>query len=162
LLSARGWAKLAPFRKEARMLVTEILKTKGDMVFSISPAESLTAAAASLHRHGVGALLVREGEEGEVLGIISERDIVWGLAKGGEGSLSRTVGECMTREVISASPSETVDGLLARMTDKRVRHLPVLKDGRLCGIVSIGDLVKSKIDEIEAEAAHLKQYIATG
>lgn len=144
------------------MLVTEILKQKGDLVFTVAPSELLTAAAAQLHRHGVGALLVREGDEGPILGILSERDIVWGIARGGEGSLGRTVADCMTREVIEASPSETVDSLMARMTDKRVRHLPVVKDGRLCGIVSIGDLVKHKIGEVEAEAANLKQYIATG
>ncbi|HEX8232762.1 MAG TPA: CBS domain-containing protein [Caulobacteraceae bacterium] len=144
------------------MLVTEILKQKGDLVFTVAPSESLSAAAALLHRHGVGALLVREGGDGEIRGILSERDIVWGLAKGGEGALNKTVADCMTREVIVASPSETVDSLMARMTDKRVRHLPVVKDGRLCGIVSIGDLVKHKIGEVEAEAANLKQYIATG
>jgi len=144
------------------MLVTEILKQKGDLVFTVSPSESLTSAAAQLHRHGVGALLVREGEDGPILGILSERDIVWGIARGGESALQRTVGDCMTRELIEASPSETVDSLMARMTDKRVRHLPVVKDGELCGIVSIGDLVKHKIGEVEAEAANLKQYIATG
>lgn len=144
------------------MLVTEILKAKGDLVFTVSPSQTLAEAAGLLQRHGVGALLVREAEDGPVAGILSERDIVWGLAKGGEDALKKTVGDCMSRDLVLASPSETVDSLLAKMTDRRVRHLPVIKDGKLCGIVSIGDLVKHKIGEVEAEAANLKQYISTG
>jgi CBS domain-containing protein len=98
-----------------------------------------------------------------VAGILSERDVVRAVSDGGEqGALSRLVSEFMTKEVVFADPGESVDALLSRMTDRRIRHLPVCKDGRLLGIVSIGDLVKSKIAEAEAEAQHLKDYIAAG
>ena len=96
-------------------------------------------------------------------GIFSERDVVRVLAEAGEGALNRPVSSAMTAEVVFAKPTETVDELLARMTDRRVRHLPVVnRDGELCGLVSIGDLVKHKISEIEAEAQTLKNYITAG
>ena len=143
------------------MLVSQIIKQKGGEVFSISPDRSLADAARELNDRRVGALVVLEGDR--VAGIVSERDVVRVLAGGGEGALSQPISSAMTAEVISASPQETVDELLARMTDRRVRHLPVLaRDGALCGLVSIGDLVKHKISEIEAEAQTLKNYIVAG
>lgn len=143
------------------MLVSQILKDKGDMVFTAAPHETMSAVAAQLHARRVGAVVV-VGEAGEVVGIISERDIVRALAKDGAAALDQTIDCCMTRDVIFATPAETVDSLLSRMTDRRIRHLPVVKEGRLAGIISIGDLVKWKISEIEAEADGLKQYIAAG
>ena len=143
------------------MLVSQILKDKGDLVFTASPTETVAGAAALLHSRKAGALIL-VNEESEVVGILSERDIVRVVAEQGERALSRPVSSCMTSDVIFASPQETVDSLLGRMTDRRIRHLPVLKDGRLVGIISIGDLVKSKIDEVEAEAQTLKSYIAAG
>jgi CBS domain-containing protein len=98
-------------------------------------------------------------ENDTVAGIVSERDIVRGVAELGAGALSQPVANFMTREVQFASPGETVDALLSRMTDRRIRHLPVVEGTRLLGIVSIGDLVKSKISEVEAEADNLKAYI---
>lgn len=143
------------------MLVSQIIKQKGGEVFSVSPELTLKDAARELTERRVGALVVLDGAR--VAGIFSERDVVRELAAGGEGALSRTVSSAMTHEVISASPQETVDALLGRMTDRRVRHLPVLgRDGELCGLVSIGDLVKHKISEVEAEAQTLKDYIVAG
>lgn len=143
------------------MLVSQILKDKGDLVFTATPQESVSAVAAQLHARRVGAVVV-VNDAGEVAGIVSERDIVRVLAKRGAECLDSAVEGCMTRDVIFATPGETVDSLLSRMTDRRIRHLPVVKDGRLVGIVSIGDLVKFKISEVEAEADGLKQYIAAG
>lgn len=142
------------------MLVTEILKGKGDLVFTVSPAESIQSAAEQLLERRVGAVVVLDGEA--VAGILSERDVVQVVAREGPSALQNPVSCCMTREVHTAAPNESVDALLARMTDRRVRHLPVVRDGRLCGIVSIGDLVKSKIEEVEAESRGLRQYIAAG
>lgn len=143
------------------MLVSQILKEKGDLVFTASPAETVAAAAALLHARRVGAMVVVEGED-VVVGILSERDIVRVLAELGAAALNQPISACMTREVLFAQPTETVESLMGRMTDRRVRHLPVVKDGRLVGIVSIGDLVKHKIAETEAEAEGLKAYIAAG
>lgn len=142
------------------MLVSQILKRKGDLVFTTEPAETIATAASLLNTRGVGALVVLDA--GHVVGIISERDIVRVVAERGGEALQAPVSSCMTRDVHFAEPGETVDSLLGRMTDRRVRHLPVCQKDRLIGLVSIGDLVKSKIMEIEAEAEGLKSYIATG
>ena len=141
------------------MLVSQILKQKGDVVFTASPGETVAAAAALLHARKVGAMVVVD-EGQDIVGIVSERDIIRVLAEQGAEALKLTVGDCMTRDVIFADPQETVDLLLNRMTDRRIRHLPVCRDGRLAGIVSIGDLVKSKIAETVAEAEGLKAYIS--
>jgi CBS domain-containing protein len=142
------------------MLVSQILKTKGDLVFTAAPGETMAAVAALLHSRRVGALVVLDAEA--VVGIVSERDIVRMVAEIGGAALNRPVSECMTKDVLFAAPGETVDALLERMTDRRVRHLPVCEGDRLVGIISIGDLVKSKISEVEAEASGLKAYIAAG
>jgi CBS domain-containing protein len=140
------------------MLISEVLKDKGDLVFTASPAETVGAVAAMLFARRVGAMVVAEADR-KVMGIVAERDIVRVVAEEGGEGLSRPVSGCMTRDVVFAEPSETVDALLARMTDRRFRHLPVCLDGRLVGIVSIGDLVKSKIAETVAEAEGLRAYI---
>lgn len=141
------------------MFVSQVLKEKGDLVFTVGPDESVAGAAAVLHERQVGAAVVL-GPGGSVAGILSERDLVRVVAQKGAAGLEQPVSGCMTRNVIFAGPEETVDSLLARMTDRRVRHLPVLEDGRLIGLVSIGDLVKRKIAETEAERESLKAYIA--
>lgn len=141
------------------MLVSQVLKEKGDLVFTISPDESVADAAALLYERQVGAAVVL-GDGGKVAGMLSERDLVRVVALEGAEGLGRPVSSCMTRQVIFAAPDETVESLLARMTDRRVRHLPVLQGGRLVGLVSIGDLVKRKIAETEAEREELKAYIA--
>lgn len=142
------------------MLVSQILKTKGDSVFTIEPSTRVGDVAKMLHARGVGALVVLEAER--VVGIVSERDIVRALAEHGAPCMQRPVSDFMTANVLFADPGETVDTLLERMSDRRIRHLPVCRMGRLVGLVSIGDLVKSKISEVEAEADGLKAYIAAG
>lgn len=143
------------------MLVSQILKAKGDIVFTIGPDESVQAAAALLLARGVGALIVMEPGD-QVVGIVSERDIVRAIAQEGAVALDRPVSSCMTRDVVFAEPTEAVDALMSRMTDRRFRHLPVCRDRALVGIVSIGDLVKAKIADTEAEAQELKAYITQG
>jgi CBS domain-containing protein len=143
------------------MQVAQILKTKGDMVFTVRPQETVAAAAALLHSRRVGALVVLNDAD-HVAGIISERDIVAICARIGGAALDRPVTACMTEKVEFAAPSDTIEALLSKMTDRRIRHLPVCEGGRLLGIVSIGDLVKWKIAEAEAEADGLKAYIAAG
>jgi len=141
------------------MLVSGVLKDKGDMVFTASPADTVTAVTAMLHQRRVGAIVMVEGDR-EVAGIVSERDIIRIVAEQGAGALDRPVADCMTRDVIFAQPNETVDSLLERMTDRRIRHLPVCVDHHLVGIISIGDLVKAKIAETVAEAEGLRAYIS--
>ena len=143
------------------MLVSQILKDKGDLVFTASPDETIASAAGLLHSRRVGAMVIVD-KGGSIAGILSERDIVRVVAEQGADGLDKPVSSCMTRDVVFAAPTEQVQSLLERMTDRRVRHLPVVKEGRLIGIVSIGDLVKSKIAEAEAEAEGLKAYITAG
>jgi len=142
------------------MLVSQILKVKGDLVFTVTSGDTVSAVSALLHARKVGALVVVDA--GQVVGIVSERDVVRAVAEKGAAALDRPISSCMTSDVLFARPQETVDALLERMTDRRVRHLPVCEDDRLLGIVSIGDLVKHKISEVEAEASTLKAYIAAG
>jgi CBS domain-containing protein len=142
------------------VLVSQILKQKGDMVFTCAPQETVAAAAALLDARRVGAMVVIDGDS--VVGIVSERDVVRVIAQGGPSALQGAVSDCMTRDVLFARLGETVDLLLERMTDRRIRHLPVVDNGRLAGIVSIGDLVKQKIAETQAEAEGLKAYISAG
>jgi CBS domain-containing protein len=143
------------------MLINQILKAKGDTVFTVSPSDTVAQAAALLDARRVGALVVSD-DKGGVAGIISERDIVRVLARTGASALAGPISACMTADVIFAEPTESVDALLSRMTDRRIRHLPVCFQGKLLGIVSIGDLVKTKIAETEAEARSLKAYITAG
>ena len=142
------------------MLVTEILKTKGDAVFTIAPDASLKTAAEQLTSKGVGALVVCESDR--VVGVFSERDLVRAVAEGGEGALDQPVASQMSGQVVFAQPAEGVEILMSRMTEHRIRHLPVMRDGRLCGVVSIGDVVKCQIAEASHEAESLRSYIAAG
>jgi len=142
------------------MLVAQIIKDKGDQVFTCEPADTLSQAARALHERRVGAMVVCEGDR--VVGILSERDIVRGVAKDGAAALERPVSEYMTADVQFARPAEAIDSLMERMTDRRIRHLPVLSESRLAGIVSIGDVVKCKIAETVQEAEDLKAYIVHG
>jgi CBS domain-containing protein len=141
------------------MNVETILHSKGSAVATIRPDETVGAAIAALVAGNIGALVASEDGE-HVDGIISERDIVHALAHHGNGLLSLTVAEIMTRPVVTCDPTESVGELMAEMTNRRIRHLPVVRDGRLCGIVSIGDVVKNRLDEIEFEARSLRSFIA--
>jgi CBS domain-containing protein len=141
------------------MNVETILRTKGRAVATIRPDETIGAAVDALISRNIGALVVTE-DGGGVDGIISERDIVHALTDRGAGLLSVKVAEVMTRRVITCEPSDTIEKLMAEMTNRRIRHFPVVQDGRLCGIVSIGDVVKNRLDEIEYEARSLRSFIA--
>lgn len=143
------------------MTVAAILQTKGDRVVAVQPGESLATVCAVLTREGIGAAVVREGA-GRVVGVISERDIVRGIAAHGSGILASPVERLMTRDVLYCAPQDSIGNVMQMMTSRRVRHLPVLNGGRLIGIVSIGDVVKWRIAETEQEAEALRQYIATG
>jgi CBS domain-containing protein len=144
--------------QEENMLISEVLKAKGDLVFTAAPTETVGAVAAMLLARKVGALVVVEGER-QVVGIVAERDVVRVVAEHGGEGLAKPISECMTKAVIFAESTETVNALLERMTNSRFRHLPICDAGRLVGIVSIGDLVKCKIAEAVAEAEGLRAYI---
>jgi CBS domain-containing protein len=143
------------------MNVETILRNKGSWVATIRPDATIADAVDMLNREHIGALVVSE-DGGSVDGVLSERDIVIALGDGSEDLLARTVEEVMTRNVITCDPADTVGELMAEMTNRRIRHLPVVKDGRLRGIVSIGDLVKNRLDEVEFEANSLRSFIAGG
>jgi len=143
------------------MNVETILQNKGRAVATIRPDDTVAAAIDALVAGNIGALVA--SDDGETVdGIISERDIVHALGHHGSGLLSLTVAEVMTRPAITCDPSESVGELMAEMTNRRIRHLPVVYNGRLCGIVSIGDVVKNRLDEIEYEAKSLRSFIAGG
>ncbi|MDP3378226.1 MAG: CBS domain-containing protein [Brevundimonas sp.] len=142
------------------MLVTEILKGKGDAVFSVSPDQTLVDACREMQTRRIGAVMVCESDR--VVGVLSERDVVRAVAASGPEALSEAVSRHMTRDVVFAEPTETVTMLMARMTDRRIRHLPVLREKRLIGVISIGDVVKCQIEEATREAESLRTYIAAG
>jgi CBS domain-containing protein len=143
------------------MTVNAILKAKGDDVFVLGPDESVEAAAALLTTRRIGALLVM-GPEGQILGILSERDIVRGIAEQGAAVLARPVRVLMTGEVLRCARGDTVADIMTLMTARRIRHLPVVEEGRLVGVVSIGDVVKIHVAEKELEAESLRRYITAG
>ena len=140
------------------MFVAEILKTKGNAVFSIAPDLAVTQACAELEQKRVGALVVCDGDR--VVGVFSERDVVKALAADGADALDRPVADYMTAKVIYAEPAEEMSVLMTRMTDRRIRHLPVMQADRLVGVISIGDVVKCQIAEHAHEAESLRTYIA--
>ena len=140
------------------MIINDILRHKGEDVFSVGPGEDATAIARSLAQHRIGAALVRD-QGGAVLGIISERDIVRAVAREGALSLSRTARALMTAELVTATLATSVAEGMAMMTEHRCRHLPVMEQGRLAGMVSIGDLVKARIAEAEHEAESLRAFV---
>ena len=139
------------------MLIAENLKEKGADVFRAAPGDTLADTVRQLDDKRIGALVICEGDR--VVGILSERDLVRAVSRDGEQALSRPVSAYMSSDVIFAQPTETVNTLMERMTDRRIRHLPVIQDDRLVGVVSIGDLVKSRIAEATFEAESMKAYI---
>ncbi len=142
------------------MHIAQLLRRKGPDVVTVAPTASVRDALALLARHGIGALVVSTGG-GAVDGIVSERDVVRGLHESGPAVLDGPVSALMTREVHTCPPGASVHDLARTMTDHRVRHVPVTQDGLLLGIVSIGDVVKQRLAEIEAESQALREYIAT-
>ncbi len=141
------------------MLIAHVLREKGAAVHTLTADVTLELAARELDARKVGALVVLD-KAGAILGVLSERDLVREVSRRGAGALEDSVSAVMTRDVHTAGLQETVDEGLGRMTDRRVRHLPVVEGGRLVGIVSIGDLVKHRIAAAEAESAAMQAYIA--
>ena len=129
----------------------------GDII-GIEPAADLAAAVKLLTAHRIGALLIR-GAGGRLAGILSERDIVRALAEHGAGALKLAVGQVMTREVETCGEDETVAGIMERMTAGKFRHMPVMSNGKLVGLISIGDVVKERVEECERESEAMRDYI---
>jgi CBS domain-containing protein len=142
------------------MTVRSILDEKGRDVFTIGPDETLTAAIRLLAEKRIGAVVVLR-PDGGIGGILSERDIVRALAEGGAGALTKPISAFMTSKVQVCREENTVNDVMEVMTRVRSRHLPVEKEGRLVGLVSIGDVVKRRIEDVEREAEDIKAYIAT-
>lgn len=142
------------------MKVENILQSKGVEVFAVSGSISVKDAVDLLGEKNIGAVVVKDGG-GRVAGIFSERDVVRRLKNEGASVLTRPVSDCMTKNPVTCDRETTLDELMSMMTQKRIRHVPVVEAGQLIGIVSIGDVVKRKIDNIEREAAALKEYISS-
>ena len=138
--------------------VKHLLEDKGDQVFSIQPEASVRDAIKSMAEHGIGALLVIADDQ--LVGVVTERDYARKVILQGRGSSVTRVAEIMVSEPVSVRPDDSVDYCMAMCTDRRIRHLPVVADGRVVGLVSIGDLVKSVISQQAEQLRHLEQYIA--
>jgi CBS domain-containing protein len=142
------------------MTVTSILAAKGGDVITIEPTASLAAAATLLAAHKIGAAIIL-GAGGRISGILSERDIVRAVAARGYQALEEPVGQSMTREVLTCGPDDPINSIMERMTEGKFRHMPVLDNGRLAGIISIGDVVKQRLGEMEQESQAMRDYIRT-
>ena len=140
------------------MTVAAMLGAKGREVVTTSAEATIADATDILAKHKIGALVVAEDDR--IVGIVSERDIVRAVANRGAAALKEGLGGIMTRSVVTCRESETVNDVMTRMTRGRFRHLPVVEDGRLVGIISIGDVVKTRIEQVEREADEMRAYIA--
>ncbi len=150
------------------MRIADILRNKGSAVVTVTATTTVTGLLAELAVHNVGAMVVMGQERSDagdgsgVIGIVSERDVVRQLHEHGPDLLCRPVTEIMSGVAVTCCPDDPVDDLAALMTNHRVRHVPVLCDGRLVGIVSIGDVVKNRMEELQAEHQQLRAYITQG
>ena len=142
------------------MNVKTILAGKGSDIVGIEPNADLAAAAQLLSKHKIGAVVIR-GAGGRLAGILSERDIVRALAEHGSDALSLAVAKVMTRNVTTCGEDDTIASLMEKMTAGKFRHVPVLTKGALVGLVSIGDVVKQRVGEVEQESEQLRDYIRT-
>jgi CBS domain-containing protein len=141
------------------MFVSEILKRKGSNVCSVTSEQPIAEALSLMVQHRIGAVLVLD-PTGRIAGILSERDLVRAMNKNGKAVFDKRVGELMTTPVVTCSPKDPVGAIEGMMTAQRFRHVPVVEDGKVIGIVSIGDVVKNRIEEAEAEVDALRRYIA--
>jgi CBS domain-containing protein len=141
------------------MTVAAILRHKGTEVASVPPTALISQVATTLAERGIGAVLVRDAA-GQMMGILSERDIVRCLAREGADCVDMTAAQLMTRVVHTVGPATTTEAAMGMMTTGRVRHLPVVQDGQLVGLVSIGDVVKAQLDEQAQEVDSLRMYVA--
>ncbi|ODT77792.1 MAG: inosine-5-monophosphate dehydrogenase [Pelagibacterium sp. SCN 64-44] len=142
------------------MYVETILQTKGALVHTLSETGTLADAVALLNDRNIGAVVIT-GPGDAIAGILSERDIVRRLGKSAGDTLATPIAACMTRDLVTCERTTKIDEVMERMTRRRIRHMPVLEDGRLIGIISIGDVVKHKIQAVEHEAEALREYIAS-
>ena len=142
------------------MTVAAILAEKGREVVTVAPATTVAEASSLLAERRIGAAVVTD-RSGRILGIVSERDIVAALAEYGADALPRDVGSIMTSKVITCAENDTINEVMTRMTRGRFRHLPVVTNGRMVGVISIGDVVKRRIEDVEREAEEMRLYIAT-
>ena len=142
------------------MIVNRILSIKGRDVATIEPSRSLSEAAGVLAERRIGALLIVDGHR-PVVGIISERDIVRAVARHGASALDEPVSGFMTEKVVTCTGETSINDIMELMTQQKFRHIPVVEGGRLSGIISIGDVVKLRLEEVEAETQAIKEYIAT-
>jgi CBS domain-containing protein len=140
------------------MRISDILRNKGNSVQTVRPDATVRQLLAALAEHNIGALVVSEDGE-TIVGIVSERDVVRQMHQRGAGLLEAPVASIMTADVRTCAPDTHVESLRSTMTDHRIRHVPVVQDNRLIGLVSIGDVVKSTISELETEREHLVGYI---
>jgi CBS domain-containing protein len=143
------------------MNISQILKAKGRAVATARPDATLLEIVAKLAQKKIGAIVI-VGDKGEVAGIISERDVIRRMGERGEQALNEPVSQSMTASVISCQETSTLDELMELMTQGRFRHVPVIEDGALVGIVSIGDIVKHHIAEVEMEVTAMRGYFVTG
>jgi CBS domain-containing protein len=143
------------------MIVSQILKSKGSQVHTVSKKTSIIEVACLLASKRIGATVIID-QNRSVEGIISERDIVRGLSKYGAKVLDMPVEDLMTKNVITRGVESQIDDLRREMTNSRIRHLPILDNGKLVGLISIGDVVKNRVEELQAEGDMLRKYIATG
>ena len=143
------------------MLVKQIFKQKDSRIITVRPGETVATATEVLKRENIGAVMVT-GPDGELVGILSERDIVRAIPKHGPDLFALTVEQLMTRNVVTCRSEDRVHDLMKTMTAGRFRHLPVVDGEALTGIISIGDVVKSRLEELEAETSQLRDYIASG
>jgi CBS domain-containing protein len=139
------------------MKISDILRHKGSTVVTIAPTGAVAVLLAQLTEHNVGALVVLDGDT--VVGIVSERDVVRRLHERGAGLLDATVGDIMTPSVVSCRPQDSVDSVAETMTERRIRHMPVIDNGALAGIVTIGDVVSLRIRQLEQDRGQLEHYI---
>ncbi len=142
------------------MTVKAILDEKGHEVFTLGPGDLLSVAVKALADYRIGALVVTNGDK-RIAGILSERDIVRAIARDGAEALNAPIGTVMTARVKTCGENNTVNDVMEIMTDGRFRHLPVEKNGQLYGIISIGDVVKRRIEDVEREAEEIRAYITT-
>lgn len=142
------------------MAVAHILKQKGSAVITVSPADSVQSIVDTLARHRIGAVVVVD-EAGAIAGIVSERDVVRAMAGDAGAVPTKSARDIMTARVRTCAPGDSEADLMQLMTENRIRHLPVVAEGRLAGMVSIGDVVKFRIEAIEREADQMKSYIAS-
>lgn len=143
------------------MFVSDILAQKGNVVFTVAPVTSVVAISRQLGARRIGSVLVLDAD-GSVAGIVSERDLVGAVARHGAAALQLEARQVMTRDVVTCDPDDSIDGVMRTMTEGRFRHIPVVRHGELLGLVSIGDVVKARLEETRHEAEALKAYIVAG